>query len=598
VATGNIFTPTIETQAVAPRVPSPVEDTTTAQAIQAFTPMIAEGVKFGIAKHDMNKLQGQFEGINDELSGLDKQFSSIDQAAKTGGNKAALQVRARAALKTAIAQNPSISSSAEQMFNNYFATTPSSGKGTSGAFTLSPQEKAAQQVKAKVATYQMTFGWDESKALEAVQAEEGAKIAKAKADELANQSNVAQYHVAPIVDSMVNGRAVDANSYVLNHLKTQGAFSPNDKLVYSRKLDAEGAQLKQKFLRSVTNKDGSYSVSPDYVQNQLKKIDDQTTSLKSIVSDSSSVKLLEESNRVANAKMNLTMMQKFPKMMTLHKVLGDAATNSFIQALSSGNTRLVSYIEAQNPELREILGGQFNFTEDLTVDGSVKMLDKDNDAPMTGMEKTATGSFMNSNAQYAMKILEHAGADKLTALGKAHPDSLASTHTPNTKAVREGNPKMANSVSAMQYGVIQHLDESFRDKYGRWPSGLKITVQKSEPEKLGPGYYLMWPRAVQQKRILVSAADGTSLEQEDVNMVAELYRSIEANPDTIPEGLKGKGLSPAQIATIWINAGMDTKNLSKFEPLIQKLSADNMNDNNYTEYPPRAPTPYGDVTPR
>lgn len=571
MANGSVFTPTIETPVAQQQVVSPVRDDTTATAIRGLTPFISEGVKVGIAFNEQSKLEAEFGEIDEELKSLDSQFKSIDQAIKSGGTKGALQMRARSALKSAVASSPILKSKADALYSQYFGGAGASGQGTSGAFSLSPHEQQAQKVGAEIADLEL-LGYSRDKAMAAVQASRAAEMAKNQADLLANQAKVQEYQVAPIVDSLLVGRDTQAQSQILAHLKTNGTFNPEDKLLFERQLDAQALQLKRQIQKAALNPDGSYSIDASSVQAKMDRVDQQTVALKQMLTDSASLKLVEESNRIANAQVNLAVVQNFPQALVMKKALGDEAFNGFMQALSTGNARQLAFIKAQMPEISEVLGKEFNFTEGLTVKASAKLFEPTNREPLGQMEKVAVGSFMGSNAQYAMEILGKADASQLAGITSVHPQALASTYSPKTQSVRSANKAMANPITEMQRGAMNNFNDLFRTEFGRFPSELEIIIQQQDPQTRlsAETPYVNFSNV--PRRIMVNSADGAQLSQEMVNIVADIFRSIEANPETIPEELRGKGLSPAQIATIWINSGMNPENLKFFEPLTEEVN--------------------------
>lgn len=581
-----VFTPTIETPVAAQQVTSPVTVSPTATAIEAFTPAITAGAEIGLAFHGQSKLKEEFDVIDEELGGLDQEFISIDQAIQSGGKKGSLQMRARASLKSAIAANPILKERAEALYSQYFGGAGTGGTGTSGAFSLTPHEEQAQKVAAEIADLEI-LGYSREKATAAVQAKRNAEVAKNQAELLTNQAKVAEYEVAPLVDNMVVGRSATAQEAILAHLKTSGSFSPEDKLLMERQFDVEAVQLKRQILAAVTNPDGSYSIDGASVQAKLDKIDQQTASLKQMIRDSSSLTLVEESNRVANAQVNLAVIDNFPQALVMKKALGDQAFAGFMQSLSTGNARQLAFVKAQFPEIGEVLDKEFNFTQGLTLRGSAKLLDPSDTQPLGNMERVAVGSFMGSNASYAMEILNKADPSQLSGIASAHPQVLASTYSPKTESVRRTNPKIARSVTEMQRGAMNNFNDMFRTEFGRFPSNLEIVVQQQDPKTRLSSQVPYANFRQQPQRIMVNSADGAQLSQDMVNIVADIYRSIEANPDTIPEELRNKGLSPAQIATIWINSGMEPSNLRFFEPLQETTDINEDRGFDYRTQEPR-----------
>lgn len=575
MANGNIFTPHIETQAVEPAVSRPVEDKTTAMAIEGLAPFASVGAQVGLAMKAKSDLDDQFKGIQSDLHGLDQKFVSISQAAQSGVNKQRLQLRARTELKSAISNNPIINDQAQALYSKYFGgpATGGAGAGTgaSGAFSLTPQETAAKELQAKVSKYTL-LKMSKDKAIEAVRAEAQGEIAKVQADKLANEDKVGMHQIAPVTDGILNSWASQGQTELLTQLHDKGPLSPQDRVEFNRRIDAEALSTKRRMREAYTNKDGTYSISADDAQKIDDRVDKQAQSLKSMAEDSTSLKVLTDTNNIANARVNLGVIHNFPQTLMLKKALGEQAFNSYIQALSSSNKTLVNYLKAQYPEFSDLIGKEYNFTEGLSITGTAKMFNTDEAKPMTRAEHIAVGHGMATNANLAMHILDKANDSDLKKVAKAHPASLISTTTGATKFVRDTSKKAQSSVSSMQLGALEHFEEDFRDKFNEFPSHLKITVQseqRPDKDKNPYGYYMSRP----QKRILVSSLDGKDIPQSMVNSVADIYRSIEANPESLPKKLRDLNLSTADKATLWINAGMNLNNL----PDLKALEAEQEN---------------------
>lgn len=562
-----LFNQSIETQPAQQQVVSPVTANPTAQALQSLAPLVQTGAEIGIGFQQKAKLEGEFDVINEELSGLDRELNGIDQAIKSGANKGALQMRARAALKSAIATSPTLKGHAESLYSNYFGGgggAGGTGGGTSGSFSLSPREEAARALDSEISEL-VLLGYPEDKAKQAAQVKRQAAIAKDAADTLANEANVNLYQVKPVADSLIMGENVKFQTG-LSALLKEGPLTEEGRIAIGRDIEMGLANIKRSILKSVTNADGQLTISPSALDGMYQDAEDQAEGWKTLVKDNSAVDFYKNKVDIVNSQTQLAAYKHAPQMSIIREVLGDQATSEYIKALGTGNQKLLTFITKNNPELGSLLGGQFNLIEETSLKATANIFNTE--TKLTPMENTVIANQMAISPPYAMQILEKAGADKFRGITFAHPQSLAATYSPKTASMR-AKPEITGGITEMQRGALDNFNDLFRSEFGRFPSGLEITVSRQDPRSRRSSNTPYANFAVQPQRISVNAVSGEQMTQEMVNIVGDLYRSIEANPDTIPEPLRNKGLSVSQIATAWINSGMDTEALKYYEPFLE-----------------------------
>lgn len=572
-----IFNQQIQAQPASQQVVAPVTANPTATAISAATPFIDTAVQVGIGFQQQGQLTEEFDAISSELSGLDQQFSGYAQAIQSGQNKGALQMRARAALKSAVASSPVLRGHAESLYSKYFGGAGTGGGGTSGAFSMTPEEEQAKKIQSEIADYTL-LGYSDEQATQIAQNKRAATAAKSQAEKLASQAEVKLYEVAPLVEADLSDQATQFNVALQTELQAGGGtINPETKLTMSRQIDSNLIQAKRRYQQAVTDPStGRLTVSPAAFKEMMTRYETQSASFKELLNDNGQQKYLQDKASTLQANSQVIAYQALPTISVLRAAGGDAFATQALTLAGNGNKLGLEWLKQTNPQYAQFLEGDFKAGGDILVEGTGKLFQQDEQAPvlLTETEGVLVGDSMGSNAQYAMTILEKAGAGTLQHVTKHYPQAIGTTFTPQTQSVRTTKAAaFKQNIQDLQNGVVTRFSSQFRDSFGRFPGGVELVVEQPDPATLRSTSQPYVNFANIKPRISVNLASGEQMSQEMVNMVADLYRSVEANPEAVPDALKGKGLRTEEIVSLWVNSGLSTEQLKFYAPMTDIVSA-------------------------
>ena len=578
MANGSIFSPTIETQPVAIQAAAPVTAGGVGDIAQTLAPVVQEGASLGRAFVEEGKLEEEFGKIDDELQGLNKQFTNISDAIKTGANRRNLQMRARTALKSAIASSPRLAPKAEAMFTKHFGGGDAgTARGTS-SFQLSPQEAQAEKVASEVAEWEV-LGYSPEQAMGAVRAKREAELAKNQATILATKDKVGMSEVMPVVNAGVTDWSVDYNRTVQTMMVDNGGTLTQEMIVnLGRQTDAMGLRKKQELERMLRGKDGRYKVGQAQVDNLYAKIDAEVANQKAIARDNSYQKFITNQQLISTADATVTAIQMYPQVAVLKSLGGDEFAAKFLNANADRNDKVIAFMNERNPAFAEIMSGNFGMVNKISVAGAAKLFPRPdegitrpvgavgpNGVPellrrLTTEEAAIVGDQVATDHTMAITTLTEGSPEAMSSLSEEYPAVLAATYSPQTQTTRQmGKGNILENVAQLQFGAVDLLNKQFQRQFGYFPSGLEVIVSPADIPSRGN-----WNP---KPKISVNATGGERMSQEMVNLVADLYRSIVANPKAVPEKLRG--LPPEQVLAVYVNSGMRPEHVP--EPLIEEF---------------------------
>ncbi|AFE86205.1 hypothetical protein [Salinivibrio phage CW02] len=560
-----MFDTSIQTQAASQQATQGVQE---ADALSALAPAAIDMVKTGVeakgiwdAEKAAQGLEEEFKAVDEEVSGLDKTFKGIKNALQTGGKRRNLELRAKTALAKAQADNPLIADRAEALYMEYFggagSTTSSSATGD---FQLTAQEEAAQAAEKEIVNLQMA-GYSEEQAVGIYQMNKQAEVAETQLNMLQSQAKVNLYQARPAVDATLTNWDVQFNVSVQNAMQEGGGSLPQQDIVnLGRSVDAKAVQMKQKIRMSLTDPDtGSYSVPPSEVDALMQEVDDRAAAQKAILTDNSYQQFIVDRNTIKSNEAAVVAMEKAPQMMLMRKMLPDQAVAQIINYQARGNTKALNMLYAQNPEIKKLMELDPTSSPRFAVQGAAKLfgsVEGIQPDPLSTTESVIVSDLVASNAALATQILEK--GSNLAQLTEQNPDALVATFNQQTKGARKSKAKaMRENIQDLQAGAITKFNTIFRNEFGEFPSGIELVVEERKGALTSQErpYVNRADPKVRRPRIQVRSVEGLPLSQEMANVVANLYRSVEANPEALPDSLKG--IDPAEAVAIMINSGMD-----------------------------------------
>lgn len=537
------------------------------------SPLIGKAVTAYRDQSALDDLDTKLQQVDPEVKGLDQKFSSINQALESGQNRSRLQGAARRELKKAIADRPHIAQRANALYDSYFGGS-GSGASSSGAFKLSPQEKGAQQAEQKISQLQFETGFSREKAQGILQAQANKTYSDAKLATLNNTSKVNAYQVQPLVDHSITGWSVNFNTQLQTALNNNGGTLPQESIInMNRDIEAQRVTMRQNVQNAITDpKTGRYTVTPEKAESLLKQVDDQADAQKLLLQNNSLQKFVSNAAQTASNEVMVQAIKLLPQVAVLKAAGGEQYATAILQAQVDNNPKLEAYLNKTNPQYSTILNTQpaamtgFAITGGAKLFGNVKTPEADMSdttpqySPIPGtrkklspLEAMSYGSIMASNPSVAINTFDK--GEDLGRITSQYPDALSSTYSPRTRNYRKTRAATFNEkVQDLQSGSLNYILKQYRDEFNKFPSGIQVKAEKL-PD--GP-VYRIGGVLTKQPKISVSSTGGY-LPQDIVNAVADLYRSIEDNPDAVPDKLKG--LTPAQITEIMVNSGQDLRDL-------------------------------------
>lgn len=561
-----MFDTSIQTQAASQQATQGVQE---ADAFSALAPAAVDAVNTGMqvksiwdAEKAVQGLEDEFGAIDEEVSGLDKTFKGIKNALETGGKRRNLELRAKTALSKAQADNPMIADKAEALYMEYFggagSTTSSSATGD---FQATAQEELARAAEKEIVELQMA-GYSEEQALGIYQMNRQAEVADKQLQMLQNQAKVNLYQARPAVDAKLTSWDVNFNVGVQKAMEANGGSLPQaDKIGLARSVDAQALKMKQQIRMSLTDPEtGSYSIQPAEVDKLLEEVDQRAAAQKAILEDNSYQKFVVDRNTIKSNEAAVVAMEMAPKVMLMRKLLPDEAVSQILNYQMRGNTKALNMLYAQNPEIKKMMDLDPTQSHRIATQGMHKVMEGAQEGgtrkDLSAAESIVVSDLVSQNAALATQILEK--GSNLSQITENNPDALVSTFSQQTKGPRKSKAKlMRENIQDLQAGAITKLNTVFRNEFGEFPSGIELVVEERQgalTSQERPYVNRADPRA-RRPRIQVRSVEGLPLSQEMANIVANLYRSVEANPEALPDALQG--VRPEEAVAIMINSGMD-----------------------------------------
>lgn len=571
-----MFDTSITSQAAEQQVTSPVTAGSSADTLALATPLVQTGVKVGMAFHQKGKLDKELGSVHEGLQGLDRQFSNIQEAIKSGQNRRGLEMRARAALKAAVGSSPLLKDYAEGLYSQYFGGASPSSTGTSGgtsAFKLSPEEEQAEKIQMELADLTLAGGYSEEQALGIIQSKRAGQVAKQELERLETESKVNMYQVQPLFDAAVTDWNVNFNVQLQTTMQANGGFLPQDtKVNFAREIDAQLIRQRRQLEKVVKDpRTGMYTVPVSEVTRMLGELDQQAANQKALLEDNSYQKFINDRQLIKNNEAAVTAMELLPQVTVLRKAGGDQFAAEWLNYSMRDNSKARAWLEAVNPEFASIMNMKPAMHNSIAVKGAAALFGGTGDMPtrpLTPTESLVIGDSISSNYALAVGVLERAkgGLGKVT---ETMPEALASTYSPKTQNIRDKKATtFKENIQDLQNGAINNVITQFRSEFGQMPHGLRVTAEMENPRTSGARPYVNVERALTRPAsIRVTSDSGLRIPQEMANVVADLYRSVASNPTAVPDVLKG--MKPEEVVSIWINSGQDIRNIP--EPQMAML---------------------------
>ncbi len=432
-----MFDTSIQTQAASQQVASPVTANPTAALLEGAAPLIEAGVTAGIAFHEKGKLEDELSAVDEELKGLDNEFVNYKQAAKVGGNKAALEMKARAAYKKAVGNSPVLADRASEMYYEHFGTYPSgSGGGAGGgsggaggsAFALTPEQSAAGEKQAYVATFR-NAGKSQQVSEQMADTMLLADYAKANLAKMKYDQTVTYQSVAGNTMSAVNGLSTKFSNDMSQILKQGGRLSVDQKDQWTVNLTNQRDQLLQQVTAASTDpKTGALLVDPTSFSNLQKQVSDRFTGMINLLDSASQEDFTKRAKTLLEDTNSVEAMTRFKE----YDVLNRAGMGEYItimaNAMSMGDSPYspkkggtIQHLFAANPAVGDLFANsQPGAAETAAVSGFRKMLTGSNpdfspenfgyssamSAPINHAERAALAVTAATNPQVAKVVLK------------------------------------------------------------------------------------------------------------------------------------------------------------------------------------------------
>lgn len=493
-----------------------------------------------------------------ELTDLKGKFDKITQARAAGGNSSALQIKARADLDAAKANTPWVSQQADELFRNTFG----GGSGTGGIFKATPEEEVREKHAQLLEEVKLTRGLATvEEAQKRVSLNNNAKDAKIQAD---NQKEVREYNGELVLDNTKAQLTDQSVSFLDNVMRVMGdsggSLDAAQVRSFGLAVDQEANRLRTELKgQSRDPKTGHLLLSTAQRNAADDEIDSWVSNTKAMLSDNSTVKVIDSLNLERSAEIQNLAVKEFPFVAYLKSVGGDPLVQSFFDIAKRPEGAAKELLIKSNPIFEKMFAQKGSFNQ-ASLEGSKKVFTPVPDASiMSEAEAAALGTQLNDPANNKLMegVVEQVGSNPdatkpYESMIQKNPDSAAMLWGNRFKAwSRVNNAKAEVVMDTTVSGLKKSFLSAYVSETGRFPEDFELLIGAP----LGEGKIT--------SGVPINKVRGSGFTRENSNALMQMYKVFRENSGYLKKvsAEAGEDLTPEQAVRYTVMGNVPTQDV-------------------------------------